>query len=317
MTVLPLSLMAQFAPEAGLPGSTAMHADSSAFVAWATGCTVERGLQQIGNEGIGFASYGKDADGIGKADNMVVSLGDGGVATLTFSSNIVNEVGPDFAVFENGFHSTPHVFLELAFVEVSSDGEHFFRFPAVSKVPADTQCGSFATMDASLIRNFAGKYEAFYGTPFDIDDIEDDALLDKNNIAYVRLIDVVGNIDSEYATYDSEGNPVNDPWPTPFASSGFDLDAVGVIHDLAHHNGLNEIGHDALSVFPNPTSGSLTVCSGAGSMCEIYDLLGQKVNAFVLDAEKAIIDLGNWDAGIYFVRVANHDKVYVERIMKQ
>lgn len=110
MTVLPLSLMAQFAPEAGLPGSTAMHADSSAFVAWATGCTVERGLQQIGNEGLGFASYGKDADGIGKADNMVVSLGDGGVATLTFSSNIVNEAGPDFAVFENGFHSTPHVF---------------------------------------------------------------------------------------------------------------------------------------------------------------------------------------------------------------
>lgn len=92
----------------------------------------------------------------------------------------------------------------------------------------------------------------------------------------MRLIDVVGNIDSEYATYDSGGNPVNDPWPTPFASSGFDLDAVGVIHDLAHHNGLNEIGHDALSVYPNPTSGSLTVCSGAGSMCEIYDLLGQK-----------------------------------------
>ena len=39
MALVPVSLWAQFAPAADLPGTTAMHADSSAFVAWATGCS--------------------------------------------------------------------------------------------------------------------------------------------------------------------------------------------------------------------------------------------------------------------------------------
>ena len=58
--------------------------------------------------------------------------------------------------------------------------------------------------------------------------------LDKDHITHVRIIDVIGNIDPEYATYDCQGNPINDPWPTPFASCGMDLDAVGVIHDIEH-----------------------------------------------------------------------------------
>ena len=44
------------------------------------------------------------------------------------------------------------------------------------------------------------------------------------------VVDVVGSIDPAYATYDSQGHAINDPWPTAFASSGFDFDAVGVLH---------------------------------------------------------------------------------------
>ncbi|MFN6048554.1 MAG: T9SS C-terminal target domain-containing protein, partial [Bacteroidota bacterium] len=51
------------------------------------------------------------------ASNGVVSLGDGGIATLTFDPPITNGDGFDFAVFENTFLDT---FLELAFVEVST-----------------------------------------------------------------------------------------------------------------------------------------------------------------------------------------------------
>ena len=43
----------------------------------------------------------------------------------------------------------------------------------------------------------------------------------------------VGSINPLYATYDSLGNMVNDPWPTNGASSGCDLDAVGVINAAA------------------------------------------------------------------------------------
>ena len=237
MAMVPMAVWAQFAPAQDQPGTTAMHADSSAFVGWATGCTVEAGPMNIANPSLGVAGAGYPAENaIGVPDGTygVACLGDGGCATLTFASPICDREGPDFAVFENGFKSGNYWFLEIAFVEVSSDGEHFFRFPAITYVPYETQLGGFATMDPAMIHNFAGKYGAFYGTPFDLDEIDDDPLLDKENILYVRVIDVVGCIDPAYATYDSQGHPVNDPWPTPFASSGYDLDAVGVIHDIEH-----------------------------------------------------------------------------------
>lgn len=240
MVVMPVALWAQFAPAQDKPGTTAMHADSSAFVAWATGCVVEPGPMNIANPSLGIAGAGYPAENaIGAPGGTygVTCLGDGGVATLTFASPICNRPGPDFAVFENGFanaQNTDMWFLELGFVEVSSDGENFFRFPAVSMVQTETQVGGMGCIDPAQIHNLASKYGAMYGTPFDLDEVPDDPLLDKNNITHVRIIDVIGNIDPEYCTYDSQGHPVNDPWPTPFASCGMDLDAVGVIHDLAH-----------------------------------------------------------------------------------
>lgn len=240
IAMLPMALWAQFAPAAGQPGTTAMHADSSAFVAWATDCTVNPGPMNITNPSAGLAGSGwpaSNAIGAPTGTMGVTCLGDGGVATLTFASPICNRPGPDFAVFENGFANAQNpslYFLELGFVEVSSDGVNFFRFPAISNVQTETQIGGFGCIDPTQIHNLASKYEAMYGTPFELDEIPDDPLLNKNNITHVRVIDVVGNIDPAYCTYDSQGHIVNDPWPTAFASCGMDLDAVGVIHDLAH-----------------------------------------------------------------------------------
>ena len=61
MALMPMALWAQFAPASCFPGTTAMHADSSAFVAWATGCTVERGLMRINKPNLGYASFGEEA----------------------------------------------------------------------------------------------------------------------------------------------------------------------------------------------------------------------------------------------------------------
>ena len=240
MALVPVTLWAQFAPAQDQPGTTAMHADSSAFVAWATGCVAEPGPMNITNPSGGNAGTGWPASnviGYPEGTMGVTCLGDGGRATVTFASPICNREGPDFAVFENGFENaqTPgYWFLELGFVEVSSDGEHFFRFPAYSNTQTTTQLGGMGCIDPSQIHNLASKYGAMYGTPFDLDEVPDDPLLDKDNITHVRIVDVVGCIDPEYATYDCQGNPVNDPWPTAFASGGMDLDAVGVIHDIEH-----------------------------------------------------------------------------------
>ena len=325
MALMPAALWAQFAPAADLPGTTAMHADSSAFVAWATGCTSERGLMRIDKPHLGYASFGADslvlgAPGTGGASEIVydvVSLGDGGYATVTFASPICNLDGPDFAVFENGFgieSDTTHTlhFLELAFVEVSSDGEHFFRFPAVTYVPSDKQLGGYGGMVPSQIHNFAGKYDQFYGTPFDLDEVEDNELLDKNRVTHVRIIDVVGCIKPEYATYDSEGHIVNDPWPTPFASSGMDLDAVGVIHDLAHFD-VPENGEKVVSLYPNPVKDRLFVKAENLQSVEVYNTVGQLV---MMTAEETI-DLSALTDGIYLVRVVCEDGMITQRIVKQ
>jgi hypothetical protein len=241
-----MGLAGPYPPAAGQVGSDAIHKDDPRFVAWATGYTdLVRGPMDIANPSAGLASFGAGTSALGKAEGTsfdVVSLGDGGRITLTFDTPIGNGPGPDFAVFENGFHqsgSQTTAFLELAFVEVSSNGVDFIRFPSVSLTPSQTQVASFGELDASNLHNLAGKHVREYGTPFDLADVASSPLLDLSaGITHVRIIDVVGRIapvlDGSVEVWspsrDSLGNIINDPYPTPFSTGGFDLDAIGVIN---------------------------------------------------------------------------------------
>ena len=223
-----------YAPAAGQPKSTAVHKDSAIFKSWASGIEVKRGPVNIGDltasfNGSNLASFGAPGLALGNAEESafgVVSLGDGGTATLSFDRPVSNGPGVDFAVFENSFSDT---YLELAFIEVSSDGKKFVRFPAISLTQTKEQLGG-APIDPTNIYNLAGKYRLAYGTPFDLDDIKDSIGIDLNNIRFVRVRDVVGSINPAYATYDSKGNVINEPWPSAYHSCGFDLDALGLIH---------------------------------------------------------------------------------------
>ena len=167
-------------------------------------------------------------------------------------------------------------------------------------------------MDPSYIHNFAGKYEAFYGTPFELDDIPDNPLLNKNSITHVRVVDVVGCIDPEYCTYDSQGHPVNDPWPTPFASSGFDLDAVGVIHDIEHFpnppQGVEENDDMTISVYPNPAHDKLFVNAANIQSVELYNISGQ----LMISSTENEINVSDLNPGMYFIRVNN---IFTERVI--
>lgn len=224
---------------AGTAGSPAIaHADP-AIAGWATGFVdLVRGPAQAGVPAYGFASFGAAEYALGPVlretpDDVydVVSLGDGGRVTLTFDQPIADGAGWDFAVFENGFAGS---FLELAFVEVSSDGVNFFRFDAYSETPSATQIGGFGVLDPTNVRNLAGKHVGGHGTPFDLAELAGRSpLLDVHAITHVRVVDVVGSIDPALASRDALGRVVNDPWPTPFSTGGFDLDGVAVRHFAA------------------------------------------------------------------------------------
>jgi hypothetical protein len=224
------SFSQSFAPAPGNIGSTAIYKDSSIFVSWANGIELQRGYLDISNKSLGFASFGEAENALFQSEGNsvdVVSLGDSGIAILSFENPITNGEGYDFAVFENGFADN---YVEYAFVEVSSDGVNFVRFPNYSETPSEIQMGNFEFSDCRYVHNLAGKYRQGYGTPFDLEDLRDSFNLDINSITHVKIIDVIGSINSDFGTFDSENRIINDPWPSPFESGGFDLDAIGVIH---------------------------------------------------------------------------------------
>lgn len=235
---------AQFPGVPESPGTDAIDAKNGRIVAWASSCKVNRGFKNILEPDLGRVSFGEPAHGCGKADGLeVVSLGDGGFAELSFRLPIVNKPGPDFLVFENSFADD---FLELAFVEVSFNGIDFVRFPAVSLTQTATQIGPFDQQgDPTKLYNLAGKYRAGFGTPFDLEEIIAIYGPEYGRISHVRIVDVVGTLDVNHRRLDSKSNPINDPFPTAFESGGFDLDAVGVLHQ--------DESSDFL-VFPNPAT---------------------------------------------------------------
>ena len=304
MNTYSLGLFSQFAPAAGQPGSTAIHIDSIQWSAWANSCTVQRGFLDISNPSLGFVSSGTDFDACGPAtEGAVISLGDGGIATLSFPNPISNGPGFDFAVFENAFNQT---FLELAFVEVSSDGNRFVRFPSFSNTDTSFQVGTFGAIDPTKIHNLAGKYRFGYGTPFDLDDLKDSTGIDLTQITHVRIIDVVGSIHPDFCSRDSRGFIINDPWNTPFAEGGFDLDGVGVIHSSARSS-IIQYGNQEIKIFPNPidrSTGKLNIQFAANELrsLKIYNLQGQ----LILEKEVYLgeqIDLTNFETGTYLLNV--------------
>lgn len=219
---------------------------------------------------------------LGPAENGtfgVVSLGDlsqtqigqglpPGQITLYFEepNHIRQGKGYDFAVFENGFLSSyttaagsiaGQMFAELAYVEVSSDGNNFARFPAVSLTPA--LVGPYGTIEVSDLYNLLGKHpnagSICTGTPFDLTEIQNDpnvlsGLIDVNNIRYVRIVDVPGSGDFydsavshidpntwPYISY-ADNNPIYDAWLTS-GSGGADLAGIGVLDQQQYSADIN------------------------------------------------------------------------------
>jgi hypothetical protein len=305
-------LVGPYAPPAEQLNSTAIYKDSTTILDWAISTVITRGPQDISNTSLGNTSVGDNHSATGKSGvNGVVSLGDGGSATLTFNSLITNGPGADFAVFENSFSDD---FLELAFVEVSSDGINFHRFEATTQVSTEIQTPEFGTTDATELYNFAGKYRGQYGTPFDLDELEGIAGLNINAISHVKVIDVVGNINPEFASYDSQNNPVNDPWPTPYPSGGFDLDAVGIINTTPTSIA-EELNVIEVSIFPNPTTNVLHFDFESHNA---YTFKLSKSNGkIVLEGSLSQqINLSNLKEGIYFMHIFDNEKYIVKKIIK-
>jgi hypothetical protein len=225
------------------------------FVSWADSVvdySPATGVHTNGNPIVDpYWQFSGEALGPVTGDNFaVVSLGDldaaaiaadlqPGSLTVSFATPIRNYTGADFAIFENGFlslyntggHGVNGVFAELAYVEVSSDGVHFARFPSISLT--EDLVGGYGSIDPTQVFNLAGKHVNSYGdswgTPFDLEDLREhpmvlDGLLDLDAVSHIRIVDIPGSGDF----LDSQGNPIYDAWVT-WGSGGADIEAIGAI----------------------------------------------------------------------------------------
>ncbi len=307
-----------FAPPAGQPGSTAIHKDALVFTSWATSAEVNRGYQVIGDPSSGYPTFGNALSPLGRpGENGVVSLGDGGTLTLFFADGIRDGTGPDFAVFENSF--SDH-FLELGFVEVSSDGRNFTRFPAITEVDTHQQLDAFGLMDATQLYNFAGKYRSGYGVPFDLHELAGTPGLNVQHITHVRVVDVVGSLDPLFASYDAHGNKVNDPFPTPFPSGGVDVDAVGVIHRSPL--GVPSVSKPVIQLSPNPFRQTVKVSWGPDSefrKMTIYSTTGMRLKQYTVSGHQSEmrLDLQALPAGLYLIELLGPHRRAVALLTRQ
>lgn len=227
------------------------------FSGWATGITQYRpsndkwitpGLFDNPLKALGPATGDPfDIVSLGELDlDQIAAQKAPGSITLTFAPlKISDGPGLDFVVFENGIATDDgKVFAELAFVEVSTNGNDFARFPSLALNP--TPIGPYGLIEIGSVHNLAGRYPNAYGrclgTGFDLQDLLDHPLVaagvvDLNDIRYVRIVDIPGDgawsdqatayLGPNWTCY-SQDNPIYDPWPT-WGSGGFDLEAIGIL----------------------------------------------------------------------------------------
>jgi hypothetical protein len=193
---------------------------------WATGHTAYEPGPNVS------ASFQVPQNAYGPVDSSLVVLGDRGRITMTFDSPIADGAGHDLAVFENGFTATngedPTDFLELGFVEVSSNGTDFVRFDSASR--RSTTVSAFGGSRPTELGGLAGKDLAGKGTPFDLAVLRNapevrSGTVDLRRITHVRIADITG----DGADVDSFGRPIYDPHPTA-GSGGLDLAGIAVLN---------------------------------------------------------------------------------------
>src|SRR5690606_15339734 len=145
--------------------------------------------------------------------------------------------------------------------------------------------------------------------------------LDVNAVTHVRIIDVVGSIHPDFARYDSEGNVINDPYPTPFPAGGFDLLGVGVLNN----NQPNRISDLALKlqvkIYPNPAQDYLIIetqkiQTNNVRYC-IIDALGKRLSTGTFSHQQNRVSISSLSSGWYWMKLATDEQTAYFKFLKQ
>ena len=76
------------------------------------------------------------------------------------------------------------------------------------------------------------------------------------------------------------------------------------------------INNEQVAIYPNPVNKELFIESSVKGLLSIYNQTGQKAGDFSLGIGKTEIDFGNFNNGIYLLRVATHNKTFIKKVVK-
>ena len=74
----------------------------------------------------------------------------------------------------------------------------------------------------------------------------------------------------------------------------------------------------AVSIYPNPTNGNITVCGNNISMVEVYNLCGQKVVSVEKSANNVNVNMSELTTGVYMVKIVDgNGNATVNKVVKR
>jgi hypothetical protein len=80
--------------------------------------------------------------------------------------------------------------------------------------------------------------------------------------------------------------------------------------------GINELDKTILvDVYPNPTTGKITIECEKMQRVEVLDITGKQVYALDISSDVLDIDISDFSKGVYFLSVRSKDGVAVQRIV--
>src|SRR5690606_2253852 len=113
-----------------------------------------------------------------------------------------------------------------------------------------------------------------------------------------------------YASYDVQGNMINDLYATEFPSGGFDLDAVAVMNESPLSIATTDFN---VSLFPNPTSDVLTIETADLHTVEIYSIQGQRLDTLGA-TKKRTLSLKKYASSIVILRITTSSGEVIKRV---
>ena len=140
--------------------------------------------------------------------------------------------------------------------------------------------------------------------------------------SYLNPLDTVGINTSGVGNYSSQGmydkdGVYSDPVGTPNWYTISDIPMLRMNFDPGSLNAVSDVKQTIFTAYPNPNKGVFTVELGevAKHDVSVNNVLGQTVYSTTINEIKNIIDLTNFDKGVYTIELKDEDAIYIEKII--